>query len=185
MHGLRMIACVDKLWGIGKNNKLLFHIPEDMRRFQELTMQCPVIMGRRTWESLPDRPLKGRTNIVVSGHALDTDDFRGAILMPDAVSALHTAERMISHDDSGTANAWVIGGGLIYTELMGYCEEAQITYVDAHREHDTRLFSLDEAEDWELISESEPHTYDGLTYTFRKYRNLAPCRQDAKRVEGE
>lgn len=174
MKGLKMIACVDRGWGIGKFGGLLYHIPEDMRRFRELTMGHPVIMGRSTWESLPKRPLDGRKNIVVSGKQAAWTNFDGAFVVPDLGSALAEAEQYTS---SGTT-VWVIGGALIYRQMLEFCDEAYITYVHARAKHDLSICSLDEAEDFELTSESEPHTHDGLTYTFRTYRNLAPLSAD-------
>ena len=63
---ISIIVAVSDDWGIGMNNELLWHIPEDLKRFKKLTMGKTIIMGKRTWESLPRRPLPGRKNIVLT-----------------------------------------------------------------------------------------------------------------------
>src|SRR5664279_953713 len=108
---LSLIAAVAKNRVIGNNNQLLWHLPEDMRHFRETTRGKPVIMGRKTWESLPDsfRPLPGRLNIVVSRNA--------AYQAPGATLAgsIDDAIRRIGDD---AREIFVIGGEELYRQAM-------------------------------------------------------------------
>lgn len=107
---LSLIAAVARNRVIGKNNQLLWHLPEDMKHFREVTRGKPVIMGRKTWESLPEkfRPLPGRHNIVVSRNL----DYKapGATL----VSSLEDAIHLTRSDDE----TFVIGGETLYRQAL-------------------------------------------------------------------
>src|SRR5665647_865800 len=105
---ISIIVAVSEDWGIGKDNELLWHIAEDLKRFKKLTLGNAVIMGKKTWESLPKRPLPGRKNIVL------TDDpeevIEGSITaysIDDALSKCETGEEI-----------FIIGGGSIYSQFM-------------------------------------------------------------------
>lgn len=106
---------------IGRNGVMPWHIPEDLQHFKEVTSGKPVIMGRKTWESLPDtyKPLPGRVNIVVS-RSVDTVEARdGGIWVSSVDAALevaHKAQEATSADS--LADAWVIGGGALYAEAL-------------------------------------------------------------------
>lgn len=106
---------------IGRNGTMPWHVPEDLKHFQEVTTGKPVIMGRRTWESLPDayKPLPGRVNIIVS-RSVDTVEVRGgAIWTPSLDAALEEAYKAQQTASTETlADAWIIGGGTLYTEAL-------------------------------------------------------------------
>ena len=107
---ISLIAAVAKNLAIGKDGQLLWHLPEDMRYFRETTRGKPVIMGRKTWESLPDafRPLPGRKNIVISRNP--AYDAAGATLvgsLSEAIGQTHEAEEV-----------FVIGGADIYRQAL-------------------------------------------------------------------
>lgn len=145
---------------IGRDGELPWHIAEDMRRFKSLTMGHPVIMGRRTWESLPKRPLPGRRNIVVSRNP----DFRaeGAETAPsvEAAIALCAADEI----------PFIIGGGEIYAAAFPLLTEILMTRVDTSVEDADTFFPTVSTEEWSLSEESEPMvSANGLPFRFLKY----------------
>ena len=110
---ISLIAAIGKGRELGKNGKLLWHLPDDMRRFKELTTGHPVIMGRKTWESLPERfrPLPGRTNIVVTRQA----DYKAAgAIVADSLGAA----RAVAARAEGANEIFVIGGGELYAVAL-------------------------------------------------------------------
>lgn len=122
-----------------------WHLPEDFEHFRRTTEGHPVIMGRRTWESLPERfrPLPGRTNIVItSGLAWQADGAQKASSISDALA---TAAGL-----PGSGQVWIIGGGMVYREalLHGAASTAAITVIDTEVEGDTYAPEL--GPDWEL-----------------------------------
>ena len=108
---------------IGKNNALPWHLPEDMAHFKRTTLGCPVIMGRKTWDSLPPkfRPLPGRLNVVVT-HQTDWHA-EGAL----SAHSLGEACALCPSD----SNAWVIGGAEIYAQALQLASTAVVTEIDA------------------------------------------------------
>lgn len=149
---------------IGVDGSLPWHLPEDMARFRELTMGATVVMGRRTWESLPERfrPLPGRHNVVLSrtpGWSAAGADVEGSI-----EAALRGA----------TGDVWVIGGATVYRSAMSAAELAVVTQLAESFDGDTMAPELDESwspacseplEGW-LASET------GLHYRVRTFRRV-------------
>jgi dihydrofolate reductase len=118
-----LIAAVDRHGAIGRDGALLWHDREDQQHFRRVTMGCPVIMGRKTWDSLPERfrPLPGRRNIVVTRNA----QWHGA-----------GAERSASLDDAlhrvaDVPKVFVIGGGELYALALPLANELELTEIDA------------------------------------------------------
>ena len=145
---------------IGRRGDLPWHIAEDIRRFKSLTMGHPVIMGRRTWESLPKRPLPGRRNIVVSRNP----DFQteGAETAPsvEAAIALCAADEI----------PFIIGGGEIYAAAFPLLTEILMTRVDTSVEDADTFFPTVTTDEWSLSEESEPMvSAKGLPFRFLKY----------------
>lgn len=162
---MNIIVAVDKNYGIGRDGKLLFSIPEDMAFFRSMTKGKTVIMGRKTLESLPDgRPLKGRRNIVLS-----RDNAFGA----ENVEVVDSVEELLSIicDDEA---AFVIGGESIYRALLPYCSRAYVTMVDAERDADRFFPRIEDMAEWSIASASEWKQHDGVSYQFREY-----CRMNA------
>ncbi|MCD8180466.1 MAG: dihydrofolate reductase [Firmicutes bacterium] len=161
---MRIIAAVDERWGIGKNGGLLFSLPSDMSFFKEKTMGETVIMGRKTFESLPGgKPLCGRENIVLSADKGFTA--RG-------VRVFHAAEDLLrEYADSG---AFVIGGGRVYELLLPYCSEAYITRICADGGADVFFPNLDASKEWRAAEISEPFTENGVELFFCKYERIKP-----------
>ena len=159
MPEIVIIAAVARNRVIGKDNRLVWHIPEDMARFKALTSGHTVVMGRRTWESLPPRfrPLPGRRNIVITrqpGYAAP-----GAELADSLESALQLA--------STATLVFIIAGDQIYTQAMAVADRLEITEVDQEPEGDA-WFPEVAAVDWEKTAKTE-----GNGFAFVTYRRLA------------
>lgn len=156
---MNLIAIVDRNWGIAKDGKQICTIPEDLRRFRELTMGGTVIMGRKTYEAI-GKPLGGRWNIVLSRRAPAAEGI--------------TVAWSISRVRGIAGDAFVIGGESIYRQLLPYCDRAYITYVDANLGADQFCPDLDTSPDWALESSGETMTCGSLPYQFREYRRGNP-----------
>ena len=115
---------------IGRNGDMPWYAPEDLAHFKKVTLGAPVIMGRRTWESFPPRfrPLPGRTNIVISRSVAEAEERDGALWVPSLDAALYAARdaagapveatRADTATDTPAVNAWIIGGGSVYSEAL-------------------------------------------------------------------
>lgn len=120
---MKTIVAVDEKWGIGKNNGLLFSIPEDMRFFRETTLNKVVVMGSNTLKSFPGgKPLKNRVNIVLWPDAEERDDVV-------IVRNLDELSKTLSAYD--TDDVFIIGGAMFYKTMLPYCDTAYITKVRA------------------------------------------------------
>ncbi|MDD3254148.1 MAG: dihydrofolate reductase [Lachnospiraceae bacterium] len=158
-----LIAAVDRNWAIGSKGQLLVSIPHDQKAFREKTLGQVIVMGRKTFESLPGKqPLYGRTNIVLS-----TDpayQVKGAIVCHSLEETLEVLK------DYRSDAVYVIGGESVYRKFLPYCDRAEITYIDFAYSADTHFPNLEELEGWEMTAESEEQTYFDLCYTYREYR---------------
>lgn len=159
---MRIIVAVSSDWAIGKENKLLFSLKEDMRFFRETTMDKVVVMGKNTYLSLPKRPLKNRTNIVLSG----TQFGDGAI----SVSSMDALFAEISKYD--TDEVYVMGGASMYRQMLPYCDTAYITKVKATAEADTYFPDLDAHPDWECVQERDAEDTHPITFCTYKNKNV-------------
>ena len=160
---MKAIVAVDKNWGIGKNNDLLFSIPEDMKFFRATTLNKVVVMGRKTLESFPNgEPLKNRVNIVLSSE-LNKD---GCITVKN-IEELKKVLKEFNDED-----VFVIGGASVYKLLLPYVKKALITKVDADGEATAFFENLDELENWQLEKESEEIETNGYKIKFTEYTNL-------------
>ena len=159
---MRLIAAVDRNWGIGINNKLLISIPEDMKFFRATTMGNVVVMGRKTLESFPNgKPLKDRINIVLT---------RDRNYKVDGAVVCHTKEEVLEElDRYDTDNVYIIGGESIYRLFEPECDTALITKIDYEYEADAFFPDLEKL-GWELIEESEEQTYFDIIYNFCTYK---------------
>lgn len=118
---ISMIAAVGKNLELGKNNDLIWHFKEDMKFFKETTMGHPVIMGRKTFESLP-KALPGRKNIVISANP----EYKA-----DGAEVVTSVEEAIKLAEAENSDAFVIGGGRIYTEFLPYADNLYLTEINA------------------------------------------------------
>lgn len=159
---MNLIANVDRNWAIGKNNKLLVRIPDDMKFFRQTTTGKVVVMGRKTLESFPGgMPLKNRTNLVLTSDP--------GYRVKDAV-VLHSMEELRKElEKYPDEDVFVIGGESVYRQLLPLCDVAHITKTDFAYDADAYFPNLDEMEEWEVTADSEEQTYFDLEYYFYKY----------------
>lgn len=156
---LAIIAAVGPRRALGRKGDLVWHISADLKNFKHLTTGHPVIMGRKTWESLPKRPLPGRLNIVMTR---DTRPIEGALTAADPESALTLCE--------GSETPMVIGGAEIYRLFLPIADTLYITGIDAEVPADTDTwfpefqdrFRLTQAGEWE----TDPQ---GIRYRFETW----------------
>jgi dihydrofolate reductase len=144
---------------IGKDGGLPWHLPEDLAHFKRVTMGCPVIMGRKTWDSLPPRfrPLPGRANIVVTRQT----DWR-------AEGALRAESLQAAIDHCGAAaQVWVIGGAEMFAEAMPLADMVEVTEIDADFEGDVTAPPLDLG--WKEVAREAHRSANGLGFSFVTY----------------
>lgn len=162
---MNLIVAVDKNWAIGKENKLLVSIPQDMKFFRETTMGKVVVMGRKTLESFPGgQPLKKRTNIVITRDK--NYSVKDAIVVHSVEEALEELKNYNSED------VYVIGGDSIYRQMLPYCDIAHVTKINHAYEADTYFPNLDENEEWLVTGVSDEQTYFNLEYEFVRYERV-------------
>ncbi|MEW6165236.1 MAG: dihydrofolate reductase [Pseudomonadota bacterium] len=144
---------------IGRDNALPWHLPEDLKRFKQLTMGHAVIMGRKTWESLPEkfRPLPGRRNIVVT---------RNAGYAAPGATVVHSLEEAEKVSPGGTA--FIIGGAELYAHALPRATRLEITEIDADIEGDARFPAFDRAQ-WRETRRASGTDANGLRYAFVSY----------------
>lgn len=162
---MNILVAVDRHWAIGNKGQLLVTIPQDQKMFREETMGKVLVMGRKTLESFPGgQPLYGRTNIVLTAD----QDYRanGAIICHSIEAVFQELERYPSGD------VFIIGGQSIYEQFLPYCDVAHVTSLDFAFSADTYFPNLDEAPEWEVVAESEEHTYFDLCYQFKMYKKI-------------
>ena len=162
---ISLIAVVARNRTIGRNNALLWHLPEDLRHFRDVTRGKPVIMGRKTWESLPAafRPLPGRRIVVVSRIA----DY--VAIGAQCVTTLDAAVRLCAAADE----AFVIGGEQIYRQALPFADRLYLTEVDEDADGDA-FFPAYEAREWQEVSRQAKDTSDGPAYSFAVYQRRGP-----------
>ena len=163
---LSLIAAVARNDTIGKGNALLWHEPDDQKHFRRVTMGCPVIMGRKTWDSLPARfrPLPGRRNIVLTRAA----DWRadGAETAPSLEDAL---DRL-----AGVPKAFVIGGAEVYALALPRATHLHLTWVDTEADGADAFFPRFDPREWREIARAA-HPADArheYGFTFVDYKRV-------------
>lgn len=161
---MNIIVAVDKNWAIGKNNKLMWSIPADMKFFRETTKGNIVIMGRKTLESFPQgQPLKNRVNIVITKNP----DYK----VKDAV-VVHSIDEAIAESKKYEGETYVIGGESIYRAMLPYCDTALVTKIDHAYDADTYFPNLDADKDWQMTKISDEQTCFDLEYYFTVYERV-------------
>ena len=159
---ITIVVAMGKNREIGVDNQLLWHLPKDLKHFKELTSGHPIIMGRKTYESI-GKPLPNRTNIVISGK---NDWFEEGILIVGSIKeALKFAKKI-------DENVFVIGGGTIYVQTIDLADQLEITLVNDTIEADTYFPKIDE-QIWQKTQETchekdEKNQYDFCFQTFTK-----------------
>lgn len=152
---LNLIVAYDDERGIGKANGLLWHIPAELKHFKELTTGHPIVMGRKTYESI-GRPLPDRTNIVITRQAGFKAE--GCLVVPSLEDAL-TAAR----SSAGSDETFIIGGAQIYEQALPQTKRLYVTEVAGKHQADTFFPDIDDQ--FEEISR-EPQENDGYRYAF-------------------
>lgn len=153
---IAMIACMARNRVIGKNNQMPWHLPEDLKFFKRTTMGYPVVMGRRTYESI-GQALPGRENIILT---------RDKHFTADQCRIVHRVEDVLQMKK----DLFIIGGAATYEQFMPYADRLYITIIDQDVEGDT-FFPVIDPEEWRLIKrepgiKDENNPYD---YTFNTY----------------
>lgn len=152
---------------IGHNNRLPWHLPEDMAHFKACTAGCCVIMGRKTWDSLPEafRPLPGRTNMVVTRQP----DWQapGAHPAASVQEAIDQAIALTAHQPPPRA-IWVIGGAQIYAAALALADWVEVTHIDQTFIGDA--FAPVLGPEWDVAAKTEHISSKGLPFAFVSYR---------------
>jgi dihydrofolate reductase len=164
---ISIIVAVSDDWGIGKDNELLWHIPEDLKRFKRLTMGKCIIMGKKTWESLPNKPLPGRKNIVLTDIPHECIDC--------SVTAYSVEDALIKcgRDEE----IFVIGGGSIYRQFMQIADRLYVTHVHRKIAADIWFPKIDRRK-WKVIQKEAYISEDDnkLPYSYVIYERKAHVR---------
>jgi dihydrofolate reductase len=149
---------------IGKDNAIPWHLPEDMVHFRQTTMGCPVIMGRKTWDSLPARfrPLPGRVNVVLTRQkSWNETGAQPSYSLKEALSFCEHFEQV-----------WVLGGAQLYEQALPYAHTAVVTEIDADFEGDA--FAPQFGPQWQETRRESHTSVNGLKFSFVTYRNPQP-----------
>lgn len=148
---------------IGKDGVMPWHLPEDLAHFKRTTLGCPVIMGRKTWKSLPPRfrPLPGRTNVVVTRQRdWQADGAKVAHSLPEAIALC-----------GEVSDAWIIGGADIYAQTLPLASTAVVTEIEA--DFDGDAFAPQFGPQWKEIRRERHVSSTGLSFSFVTYTNTA------------
>jgi len=161
---MKAIVAVDKNWGIGKNNGLLFKLPADMKYFREKTKGSVVCMGYNTLLSFPNgKPLEGRINITLCPEEIKRDDVICVHSLPELFAELKKYDKEI----------FVIGGAMFYRTMLNYCDEILVTKVSEDGCATVFFEDLDKNTEFDCIYESEEQETNGYKIKFTVYRNNA------------
>lgn len=162
---IAIIVALDEQNGIGRNGGLLCHLPADLKHFKEITTGHSIIMGRKTYESLPKGALPNRTNIVITSDA--EENYPGCIVVRSIEEALLRCE--------GEESAFIIGGGKLYRSSLHLADQLYLTRIHHTFDDADTFFPEINPDEWELIHNKtykadDKHQYDYsfLTYIKRK-----------------
>lgn len=153
MPKISMIAAIASGRALGKNGRLIYYIPEDLKRFKKLTAGRPIIMGRKTFESI-GRPLPNRTNIIITHEP--------EYLMEGAI-VTHSLEEALRQAQDIETEVFVIGGGQIYQQAIRLADKLYLTIVEGNPDADTFFPPYS---DFKGVIFEEEHESDGLKYKF-------------------
>ena len=159
---LSIIVAQAKNRAIGLNGDMPWHLSSDLKRFKALTMGHPVVMGRRTWESLPKRPLVGRRNIVFS----QSEDFA-----PEGAEVVRSVNGLFDLLNDCDDEVFIIGGGRIYNMLMPFTQRLYITWVHKEFPEADTFFPIIDLSEFTKINETETLVDEksGLTFSYAEY----------------
>lgn len=163
---MELIFAIDKNWNIGYKGDMLFSIPADLKRFKNITQNNIIIMGRKTFESLPNKQaLPNRINIVIT---------REKNYKAENTIIVNSLDEMFSMllelNPYNKLKSYIIGGGEITSQLLPYCNKAYITKVNkSFNNTDVSIPNLDKYDDWEIHNQSESYIWNGLRYRYIDY----------------
>lgn len=160
MKQISIIVAIAKNFAIGKNNQLLWHIPQDLKRFKKITSGHQVIMGKLTYLSLPFRPLPNRKNVVITDTPGET--FEGCTTVNSIQAALDLCNEQ--------EESFIIGGGSVYRQFLPFCSRLYLTVVNKDFDADTFFPEID-INEWQLIEKEDIETDEslGFSYSFLIY----------------
>ena len=160
---MKAIVAVDRKWGIGKNNDLLFSLKGDMAYFRKTTMNKVVVMGSNTLKSFPGgNPLKNRINVVLYPGGEKREDCT-------VVGSMEELAEVLSKYPAD--DVFVIGGAMFYRTMLPYCDQVYVTKVDADGDAAVFFENLDKLPDWQCVNEGEETEENGIRYRFTIYKN--------------
>lgn len=160
---MKLIVNVDNNWGIGIGDKLLNHIPADMKFFRETTTGNVVVMGRSTFMTFPGpKALPNRVNIVL------TSDKEWSA--PD-VTVCHSLDELFAELEKYESDSvYVIGGSTVYEQLLPYCDTAIVTKVDSSKSADKFFPDIDKMPEWIVETETDASEHNGVSFRFVTYK---------------
>jgi len=165
---ISIIVAIAENYAIGKKGDLLCHMPADLKHFKQITSGHTVMMGERTFLSLPKHPLPNRRNIVLT-------DVKGKTF--EGAEAVYSIDEMVkassrpSPEGKGEEEAFVIGGGMVYRQMMERADKLYITHIHHSWDDADTFFPVIEPDKWQLLS-VERHSADEnnpYDYTFAEY----------------
>lgn len=172
MNILSIIACISKdNRAIGYQNRLLYHLPSDMVRFRELTTGHTIVMGRKTFDSLPNGALPHRRNIVVSKSLKEIDGGEVYPTLEEALKAAQGDPLPAPKENTGIASPeeiFIIGGESIYRQALPAARKLYLTLVDKKPEQADTFFPAINNSAWE-VTEKEMRNENGLSFSFLTY----------------
>ena len=161
------IVAVDENFGIGFNGDLLEHIPEDLKHFKELTSGHTIVMGRKTWDSLPKKPLPNRHNLVIT-----KDPSIYELTNEVQFYTLRQIEVLMLKNKN--VNYFIIGGGQIYEKLLPICDKVYLTKIMiSHENVDTYFPNIELMDNWKCVEQSEIKQYNDISYQFKTYSRIS------------
>ena len=152
---IHAIVAVDENWAIGRQGDLLCHLPADMRHFKQVTMGYSIVMGRKTFESFPRRPLPGRQNIVIT---------RNAGWQYPGVTVVHSVEEAIAAAETDTV--YIIGGAQVYELALPLVEVLHLTVIHARWASADAFFPAMDMSEWQEVSREHHQSDHRNAYEF-------------------
>ena len=162
---MTVIVAFDEKRAIGKDNKLLARLPEDMKFYKEKTVGNAVVMGSKTYLSIPKRPLADRDNFVITSRPEHFPELKWFTSLEEFLPFAKEYERTSGKE------LFVCGGAMVYEELLPYCSKAYITKISHIFDGDAFFPDIESLDNWEVVGESEPVETNGYTIRFTTYNN--------------
>lgn len=167
------IVAVDDNWGIGYQGDLLAHIPSDMAHFRLLTKNHVVVMGRKTWDSLPHKPLPDRINIIIS-NSLFQFEYNQPWDIIKHLSVCMSLDYAINYIQTinNDNDVFIIGGEKIYKELLPFCDRVYLTRIYKSYENVDTYFPELTSDEWKLVHEGDKFPYKDFEYQFQTFDRI-------------